>query len=122
MLSTGAKAGIGVGVAVAVLLLLAIGFMVLRQRKRRRVFLGGLQEPQRAESTRPYVDGKAELPGHDDLKQPAVGELPDREPQELATDQAPREVAASTEPPPIPFATKPRFDGSTTSEGKATGV
>ena len=58
----------------------------------------------------PYVDGKAELPVQNELKQPTIGEWADREPQELAAHQAPQEVAASTEPPPISFATKPRFD------------
>ena len=68
------------------------------------------------------MDGKAELPDPNELNQPTIGELPERDLQEVAADQAPQEVAASTEPPPISFATKPHFDQAATDEGKAEVV
>jgi hypothetical protein len=58
------------------------------------------------------VDSKAELPVNEKSKKDGVEavELQDREPQELDTNR---------EPPPVPLASKPRFDGA--REGDDTG-
>lgn len=114
-LSTGEKAGIGVGIAVGVLLVLVLGFILLRRRKKQRTGANQTEGPQRAQSHRLYVESKAELPSNGKLKTDGVAsaELPGREPQELAANEAPREpqeLAENRESPPMPLASKPRLD------------
>ena len=115
-LSPGTKAGIAVGIVIAVLIVLVVGFLVLRQRRRRTT---NEESPtlQRRERKRPYLDSKSELPASAKSKQTTVGaaELGPKSPQELHADTEPQELAASQEdplPPPIPLASKPRFEGS----------
>jgi LPXTG-motif cell wall-anchored protein len=93
-LSTGAEAGIGVGIAIAVLLLISgiIYFVFRRRRRNKNAAL------QRAGSTEPYVDSKAELPHNAAAKRP----------QEV---EAGGPLTAEAGPPPIPIASKPRFGG-----------
>jgi hypothetical protein len=110
-----------------VLLVLILGFILLRRRKKQRTRANQAQGPQREESQQLYVESKAELPSNGKLKIDGVAgaELPDREPQELAANEARRErqelpanqegrewqeLAANQEPPPVPLASKSPFD------------
>lgn len=78
----------------AVLLLIAgIVFFVFRRRRRNKN-----AALQRAGSTRPYVDSKAELPHNEVAKRP----------QEV---EAGGLLTAEAVPPPIPISSKPRFHG-----------
>lgn len=138
-LSPGTKAGIAVGIVVAVLIVLALGFLLLRRRKQ-RTSMNQLQTLQRTKSARPYLDSKGELPASETAKKTNVaaaelgprspGELLPRSPQELLPrspqellSRSPQELDAHSEPgalatgrehlpPPVPLASKPRFEGS----------
>lgn len=92
-LSTGAKAGIGVGVGIGVLLLLGVVFLVWRKRYQRR-------DPQRSGvkgSEREKTESIAELPGSN------------THPKELRAERDPQEVATTGKAPPVPIASKPRY-------------
>ena len=116
-LSTGAQAGIGVGVALAALILLAcLILLVLRRRRNNRK-----PPPSHEPSEKPYLDSKAELPESVASKQAGQkpAELPDKEPQEMRADKpagSELEAQSSKQPPPIPFASKPRFDVASSGE------
>ena len=87
-------------------------------------------QPRRALSRRPYVDGKSELPGHEGAKaessiqeigaEDEPGELvaqshppadvSEWSPQEMTTDRGAQELASHGVTPPIPLASKPRVE------------
>ncbi len=101
-LSSGAKAGIGAGIGILASLLIALGVFLLRGKRRTR----DTKPMDISASRRPYMDSKAEVDGNSrqeaaDLAGPEVGELPDREPQEVDA-----QVYART-PLPVPLSSKP---------------
>ncbi|KAK5163213.1 uncharacterized protein LTR77_010799 [Saxophila tyrrhenica] len=107
-LSTGAKAGIGVGAAVLAFLLLAGAFWIFRRKR------AGKSSVQRARSQRPYVDSKGQLEGNAvSRRDQEIVELPGKEAQEA--DSRPYvtfegEPLEADSPPPIPLASKPRWE------------
>lgn len=125
-LSTGAKVGIGVGTGVGAVALFSAIFCVLYRRKStQRRPLQAVEHtdlekdfPKRADSTRPYLDSKAELPGG--VSKPATAiasERHDGEPQHDEDQTGPENSELQTgTPPPIPFASKPTYKRTGTGD------
>ena len=109
-LSSGAKAGIAVGIVFGGLVVLALGFLLFRRRRQQTSRIQP-QPLRRAESKRPYLDSKSELPVSGILKPAAVGaaeletrsrqELGPRSPQEFHANSEPQELEASRQSYPV---------------------